>query len=77
MDTNVSKEFLKSEYNRDGDSYRSPWSNEYFPEIETEFYPNEQLRRYEQIANLMVQEYKNLYYGDAVSNAYFWDKEDD
>jgi len=47
MDTNVSKEFIKSEYNRDGDSHRSPWSNEYFPEMETEFYPNEQLRRYE------------------------------
>lgn len=25
----------------------------------------------------MVQEYKHLYYGDAIANAYFWDKEDD
>jgi len=27
------KEFLKCEYNKDGDSYRSPWTNTYFPEI--------------------------------------------
>jgi capping protein beta len=45
--------------------------------METEFYPNELLRRYEQIANEMLQEYKILYYGDAVANAYFWGKEDE
>jgi len=46
-DTNVNKEFIKSEYNRDGDSYRSPWSNEYFPEIESDFLPSEGLRHME------------------------------
>ena len=31
IDTVANKEFLKCEYNRDGDSYRSPWTNKYFP----------------------------------------------
>jgi capping protein beta len=31
FDTAINREFLKCEYNRDGDSYRSPWSNKYFP----------------------------------------------
>lgn len=26
------REYLKCEYNRDGEAYRSPWSNKYFPE---------------------------------------------
>jgi len=26
------REYLKCEYNRDGEAYRSPWSNRYFPE---------------------------------------------
>jgi len=33
-DTVEGKAFLKSEYNKDGDSYRSPWTNTYFPPIE-------------------------------------------
>lgn len=32
LDTSNGREFLKCEYNRDGDAYRSPWSNRYFPE---------------------------------------------
>lgn len=28
------KPFLKCEYNMYGDSYRSPWSNQYFPPVE-------------------------------------------
>ena len=31
IDTDSGREFLKCEYNRDGDSYRSPFSNKYFP----------------------------------------------
>jgi capping protein beta len=32
VDTTNGREFLKCEYNRDGEAYRSPWSNRYFPE---------------------------------------------
>ena len=34
IDSKNGREFLKCEYNRDGDAYRSPWSNKYFPESE-------------------------------------------
>jgi capping protein beta len=33
MDEKEGKEFLQCEYNKDGDPYRSPWSNQYYPEI--------------------------------------------
>jgi len=36
MDEAEGKEFLQCEYNKDGDSYRSPWSNKYYPEIVVE-----------------------------------------
>ena len=29
----VGRDFLLCDYNRDGDSYRSPWSDKYFPAI--------------------------------------------
>jgi capping protein beta len=32
VDTTNGREFLKCEYNRDGEAYRSPFSNKYFPE---------------------------------------------
>ena len=31
------KGFLMCDYNRDGDSYRSPWSNEYYPALDDGF----------------------------------------
>jgi len=33
MDDKENKEFLKCEYNKDNESYRSPWSNQYYPPI--------------------------------------------
>ena len=47
--------FLKCEYNWDGDSWRSPISNTYFPPLEADvedaFYPTGQLLEMEKIAN--------------------------
>lgn len=34
-DTTEGKDFLKCEYNNYGDSFRSPWTNQYFPAIES------------------------------------------
>lgn len=47
MDTTNGKTFLKHEYNRDGDSYRSPWSNQYFPPTESTFFPSAHLLQLE------------------------------
>ena len=35
----ANKDFLLCEYNRDGDSYRSPHTNQFFPDIEDGFQP--------------------------------------
>ena len=33
VDDKTGREYLQHEYNRDGDSYRSPWTNAYYPKI--------------------------------------------
>ena len=54
------RKFLLCDYNRDGDSYRSPWSNEYDPPIEDGFRPSEKLRILEQKANSVFDAYRAL-----------------
>ena len=44
IDTLASREFLLCDFNRDADSYRSPWSNSYFPPLEDGTTPPEALR---------------------------------
>ena len=51
MDEETNREYLQHEYNRDGDSYRSPWCNKYFPGMQSEFFPSPQLRGLEEKAN--------------------------
>uniref|UniRef100_UPI0039802BEE hypothetical protein n=1 Tax=Salmonella sp. s54836 TaxID=3159673 RepID=UPI0039802BEE len=46
-DTSTGKDFLLCDYNRDGDSYRSPWSNKYFPELLDGASPSEHRRKLE------------------------------
>ena len=61
--TEVSKEegdFLKCEYNREGDSYRSPLLNKYYPEIPDGRYPSKDLRELEIKLNKMFLAYKLL-----------------
>ena len=33
-DRTVGKDYLLCDYNRDGDSYRSPWTNAYYPSFD-------------------------------------------
>lgn len=66
-------EFLQCEFNREDESYRSPWSNAYQPPIGDGPVPPENLRELEQATNTQLLEYKKLYFGlSAVSSAYFW-----
>lgn len=75
-DTTTGKPFLKHEYNRDGDSYRSPWSNTFFPASpDATFYPSAQLRQLEQKANEVFTTYCHLYYDYATSSVYVNDSE--
>ncbi|CCI50768.1 unnamed protein product [Albugo candida] len=76
MDPKDGRPYLLCDYNRDGDSYRSPWSNEYYPEvsyIDELFYPSERIRTLEKQANELFDVYRELYYQGGVSSAYLWD----
>ena len=79
------REFLCCDYNRDGDSWRSPWSNEFDPPLETGgggadaddggVKPSERVRAMEVRANEAFDVYRELYYEGGVSSVYFWDLE--
>lgn len=66
-------EFILCEYNREGNSYRSPMSNMYQPPIAGGATLSEPLRRLEVKANETFNEYRRLYYEGGVSSVYFWD----
>jgi capping protein (actin filament) muscle Z-line, beta len=66
-------EFILCEFNKDGDSYRSPWSNLYQPPIAEATQLSETLRKLEIQANNVFNEYRRLYYEGGVSSVYFWD----
>jgi capping protein beta len=75
-DTKVGKDFVNCDYNRDGDSYRSPWSNEYFPPMEDGFLPSKRLREMEVLANNLFDSYRKLYFEGGNSSAYFFDTDE-
>ena len=67
-------EFIMCEQNRDGDSYRSPFSNKYFPPTEDAKYPSEPLRQLEETLNKMFKIYVKLYYSNTtISSVYCWE----
>ena len=68
--------FIKCEQNRDGDSYRSPISNKYFPQPEDGEgkFPSPDLRKLEEKLNKQFKIYTRSYYGsNALSSCYTWD----
>jgi capping protein beta len=65
-------EFIACDYNREGESYRSPWTGEYEPARDG-YKPSEALRRMEVIANEAFTTYRSLYYEGGLSSVYFWD----
>lgn len=76
------KDYLLCDYNRDRDSYRSPWTNTYNPPFEvgprgeTGLMPSDRLRALEIDANAAFGQYKELYYEGGVSSVYLWDLEE-
>lgn len=67
------RKFLLCDYNRDGDSYRSPWSNKYNPPLDDGFTPPEKLRAMEIEANELFDAYRELYFEGGTSSVYLWD----
>jgi len=75
-DAGNGKEFITCDYNRDGDSHRSPWSNEYFPPIDDGLMPQGTLRKLEQKFNAVFDVYRRQYFEHGVSSVYLWDLSD-
>jgi capping protein beta len=69
------RQYLLCDYNRDGDSYRSPWSNKYDPPLDDGFVPSETLRVMEVEANALYDSYRDQYYEGGTSSVYLWDVE--
>jgi len=70
------RDYLLCDYNRDGDSYRSPWSNEFDPPLDDGTVLSERVRKLEVEANAAFDVYRELYYEGGVSSVYFWDLDD-
>jgi len=75
-DSSQKKDYLLCDYNRDGDSYRSPWSNAYDPPLKDGTLPSKELREIEVEANKVFEKYRELYFNGGVSSVYCWDLED-
>lgn len=76
MCSRTGRAFLVCDYNRDGDCYRSPWSNEYYPpatSTDDPVLPSPSLRKLEIAANDAFDTYRDLYFEGGLSSVYFWD----
>lgn len=67
------KDYLLCDYNRDGDSYRSPWSNKYDPPISDGAVPSDKLRSLEVKANQAFDTYREMYFESGICSVYLWD----
>ncbi|XP_010428016.2 PREDICTED: probable F-actin-capping protein subunit beta isoform X2 [Camelina sativa] len=76
-DTESGKDFILCEYNRDADSYRSPWSNKYLPPLEDALYPSSELRKLEVEANDIFAIYRDQYYEGGISSVYMWEDDNE
>ena len=67
-------EFIMCEQNRDGDSYRSPISNKYYPPTTDAKFPCAQLRSLEELLNKMFKIYLKHYYSPTtLCSVYCWE----
>ncbi|WVF72063.1 hypothetical protein IAT40_006875 [Kwoniella sp. CBS 6097] len=76
-DSEKGREFLGCDYNRDGDAFRSPWTNNYLPEATGGPTPSPRLRQLEVSLNAAFDTYREMYFEGGISSVYLWDLEDD
>lgn len=69
------REYLCCDYNRDSDSFRSPWSNEYDPPFQEGTKPPAKIRELEIKANEAFNTYRQLYFDGGLSSVYLWELE--
>ncbi|EJU04783.1 F-actin capping protein beta subunit, partial [Dacryopinax primogenitus] len=67
------KTYLCCDYNKDGDSHRSPHSNEYDPPLPDGTFPSVKLRKLEVSANEAFDTYREMYFEGGISSVYLWD----
>ncbi|GAA5995662.1 F-actin-capping protein subunit beta [Rhodotorula paludigena] len=70
------RDYLACDYNRDADSYRSPYTNEYDPPLADGTTPSPPLRELELAMNDAFNVYRDLYYEGGVSSVYLWDTDE-
>jgi len=75
-DTKAGRDFILCDYNRDGDSHRSPWSNSYYPPQDDGFVPSAALRKMETEANDIFDTYRKLYFEGGTSSVYFFNTDE-
>jgi capping protein beta len=72
-DTDSDSLFLACEFNRDLDSFRSPFSNKYFPPLPDGQKIPDRLRKIEVRANTAFNAYRQLYFQGGISSVYLWE----
>jgi len=75
-DPTTGRDYLICDYNRDGESYRSPWSSEYDPPLPDGTQPSDKLRKLEVAANEAFDTYREMYYEGGVSSVFLWEQDD-
>eukprot|EP00708_Paratrimastix_pyriformis_P004411 GAFH01003288.1.p2 GENE.GAFH01003288.1~~GAFH01003288.1.p2 ORF type:complete len:306 (-),score=27.12 GAFH01003288.1:54-917(-) len=72
-DTQANRDYLISDFNRDGDSYRSPWTSQYFPTNDGQgAQPIPPLRELEQDLHSTMETYRELYFNGGIQSSYVW-----
>ena len=75
-DPKTNRDYLLCDYTRDGDSYRSPWSNAFDPPLDDGAVPSDRVRKLEVAANETFDVYRELYYEGGIGSVYLWDLDD-
>lgn len=70
------RDYLLCDYNRDGDSHRSPWSNAFDPPLDDAELPSDRVRAMELRLNDGFDVYRELYFEGGTASAYLWGLED-
>lgn len=84
VDPQDGRAYIMCDFNRDGDAYRSPWSNQYYEAdedgklqaVEGELFPRNDLRALEDEANAIFDVYRHLYFHGGFSSVYFFETEE-